>query len=204
MFYKVLMEKRAYDGFSGLSFTGPTARYILGGALAGGVAGRKTADEDHKTRDMLLGAVAGGALGAGASRFHKALNAHRMKSQGLRLTSETDEHGDVVRDILSPIDRSKADRHYAGIESAQQVAAGEVGMPKGKGEFRKLREATKRNVDIDIRNHEAKDLDSHSQDVLSIGRDRELLRGQRNLALGAGAGLGLSKLRSRDEKKKRN
>ena len=200
MFYDVLMEKRAgrYDHLARTSFAGPTARYILGGALAGGAAGRMSADDEHKTRDMLLGATAGGALGAGASRFHKALNAHRMKSQGLRGEHTFDASGNLIRERLSPIDPTKGAVEYAGIEGAKDVAAGRVGMPTN----RKLRYAVRNDVDITEENMPVTDYDGLAQDFLSLGRERELLRGGRNVALGAGAGFGLSKLRKRDKKER--
>ena len=39
-------------------------------------------------------------------------------------------------------------------------------------------------------------------DTMGLMRERELLRGGRNLALGAGAGLGLAKLRKRDKERR--
>ena len=49
-------------------------RYVaptIGGALVGGVTGRYASDDEHKTRNMLLGGVLGGLGGAGAGHFRQ-------------------------------------------------------------------------------------------------------------------------------------
>lgn len=208
MFYEVLLEKRAsrYKDIAKIKIGGPSGRYILGGALAGGIIGRKTADEDHKTRDMLLGATAGGLLGAGASRVHKAIRAHKMKSDGFEgeriFRSDADEPYDSL--TFNPFNKELGDYEdwYYGKQARRDVASGKIDMPEDP----KVREAIKRDADIHIRNYGGEGWDVHPNDIkhLDMLRERELLRGGRNLALGAGAGLGLSKLRSRDKKKKRS
>lgn len=197
MFYEVLMEKKAgrYDSLSNASVRGPIGRYILGGALAGGAAGRMSADKDHKTRDMLLGATAGGALGAGASRFHKAIKAHKMKSKGARTHMEYDGR---LPDASDLVDHSKIGRFSYDAPTNTGAA-----LHRGHGAptFAKdsadpmMREAWLKNKDILSMDGTPNDL-VHDMGLM---RERELLRGGRNLALGAGAGLGLAKLRKRDK-----
>ena len=206
MFYEVLMEKRAgrYKDLADARIRGPVGRYILGGALAGGAAGRMYADEDHKTRDMLLGATGGGLLGAGASRFHKALKAHQMKSKGARANYEYDGVLPEAEDVDLEIDPDK----FTGV-SYEVVKPNKLNsrLYHGHGEYMRIppksrdplrREAWLANKDILSMNEKAEDL-VHDMGLM---RERELLRGGRNLALGAGVGLGLSKLRQRDKKER--
>lgn len=202
MFYEALMEKKAasrYDAVKEITVAGPTGRYILGGALAGGLLGRKTADEDHKTRDMLLGAVGGGALGAGASRFHKALSAHKMKSKGLRARVTYDRDGTLIAQDLRKLDPSKKKIDLSGIDTAHSLHEGTLAeLPSDP----QLREAALRVVDIADRDFApAETSNPLTQMLLDRLRERELLRGGRNVALGAGAGLGLTALRKRDNER---
>lgn len=216
MFYEVLMEKRADANEMLPSIRGPVGRYILGGALAGGAIGRKSADEDHKTRDMLLGATAGGFLGAGASRLHKALNAHRMKSKGYNARFEYDgelpafKDGDHVNEFLRETPVSKLRSSLGKFEGTHgddfrfhygHTPKGRTPLPVDDLTPPLTREALIKNKDIISFDTPGDHIrtDSWKKEKIDLIRNRELLRGGRNLALGAGAGLGLAKLRKRDK-----
>jgi hypothetical protein len=208
MFYEVLMEKKAgrYDSLSDASIRGPLGRYILGGAVAGGTAGRMSADEDNKTRDMLIGATAGGVLGAGASRLHKAFKAHKMKSKGARANYDFDgtydlrkpknnDPGKFTRVTYGPIqpgEKAKVYRGHGKVNDEVSRLADEASPL--------AREAYIKNKDIVSMNMLPDDLNDMTD--MGLMRERELLRGGRNLLLGAGAGLGLAKLRKRDKEQR--
>jgi hypothetical protein len=208
-FYSALLEKRAgrYAGLSNKFIEGPTGRYILGGALAGGAIGRKSADEDHKTRDMLLGAGIGGLAGAGMSRMHKAYNAHSMKEHGARGNVEFGEtvltpSGALLPDAGERTLRGGTNFHF---QRAEKLPGGTPQTFQGK-----TPDALKNTPwdDLDPMQRRAflkkKDiLSAHIQDGgehdFGLMRERELARGGRNLLLAGGAGLGLRKLRKKRE-----
>jgi hypothetical protein len=194
IFYDTLMEKRAnakaalQEAVDMTRIHGPTGRYILGGALGGGLAGRYAGDEENRTRNTLIGAATGGFLGAGASDLHKALIVRGLKKDpskgrmtgyyngdaegnpiltGLTLRKSRNPQARVHMDTLTDLDPKKGWDELPGYQRAGYMQGAEVFADDPLG-----------------------DLDQDDLDLFDMVQKREALRGARNLAIGSALGGG--------------